>query len=181
MSSSTSGNNEFRCNECGITFTTVQDKEEHMKLEHRESKGPAGVKWAYNAQSTQGQGPTHTSSSFPYGKNCVTSSRGVQTSCLLFLAPQMPLVLSSAGSESFTHDQKWTHTTYVGTDWPTWSGLCQYMKYCIAVIILYFLSEKQLTLSGCTKVGSKYPFFYANITSPCYPIISAIKLLFSNK
>ncbi len=46
MSSSTAGsnNNELRCNECGITFTTVQDKEEHMKLEHKESKGPAGVK-----------------------------------------------------------------------------------------------------------------------------------------
>jgi hypothetical protein len=46
MSSSTAGNtnNELRCNECGITFTTVQDKEEHMKLEHKESKDPAGVK-----------------------------------------------------------------------------------------------------------------------------------------
>jgi hypothetical protein len=43
-SSSTAGNNELRCNECGIAFTTVQDKEEHMKLEHKESKGPAGVK-----------------------------------------------------------------------------------------------------------------------------------------
>lgn len=71
MSSSTSGNNEFRCNKCGITFTTVQDKEEHMKLEHRESKGPAGVKWAYNAQSNQWQEPTHTSSSWvsPMEKN----------------------------------------------------------------------------------------------------------------
>jgi tRNA(Ile2) C34 agmatinyltransferase TiaS len=44
MSSSTAGNNELRCNKCGITFTTVQDKEEHMKLEHKESKDPAGVK-----------------------------------------------------------------------------------------------------------------------------------------
>ena len=44
MSSSTAGNNELICNECGITFTTVQDKEEHMKLEHKESKDPAGVK-----------------------------------------------------------------------------------------------------------------------------------------
>ena len=43
-SSSTADNNELRCNECGITFTTVQDKEEHMKLEHKESKGPTGVK-----------------------------------------------------------------------------------------------------------------------------------------
>ena len=149
MSSSTSGNNEFRCNECGITFTTVQDKEEHMKLEHRESKGPAGVKWAYNAQINQRQEPTHTSSSFPNRKNYVASSI-VQASCLLFLAPQTPLVLSSAWSENFTHDQKWTHTTYVGTDWPAWSGLCQYMKYCIAVIPLYFLSEEQLTHSGWT-------------------------------
>lgn len=151
MSSSTSGNNEFRCNECGITFTTVQDKEEHMKLEHRESKGPAGVKWAYNAQSNQGQEPTHTSSSWvsPMEKDCVTSIR-VQASCLLFLAPQTPLVLSSTWSESFTHDQKWTHITYVGTDWPAWSGLCQYMKYFIAAITLYFLSEEQLKHSGCT-------------------------------
>jgi hypothetical protein len=44
MSSSTTDTNELRCNECGITFTTVQDKEQHMKLEHKESKGPAGVK-----------------------------------------------------------------------------------------------------------------------------------------
>jgi hypothetical protein len=29
--------------ECGITFTTLQDKEEHMKLEHKEGKGPTGV------------------------------------------------------------------------------------------------------------------------------------------
>ena len=43
-SSSTADNSELRCNECGITFTTVQDKEEHMKLEHKENKGPAGVK-----------------------------------------------------------------------------------------------------------------------------------------
>jgi hypothetical protein len=44
MSSSTEGNNELRCNECGITFTTVQDKEQHTKLEHKESKDPTGVK-----------------------------------------------------------------------------------------------------------------------------------------
>jgi hypothetical protein len=31
------------CEHCGITFTTQQDKEEHMKLEHKEGKGPAGV------------------------------------------------------------------------------------------------------------------------------------------
>ena len=44
MSSATAGNNELKCGECGITFTTIQDKEQHMKLEHKESKGPAGVK-----------------------------------------------------------------------------------------------------------------------------------------
>ena len=44
MSSSSSGNNELRCDECGITFTTAQDKEQHMKLEHKESKDPTGVK-----------------------------------------------------------------------------------------------------------------------------------------
>lgn len=36
--------NELKCDECGITFTTMQDKEEHMKLEHEESKGPTGVR-----------------------------------------------------------------------------------------------------------------------------------------
>ena len=34
---------EIKCDECGITFTTLQDKEEHMKLEHKEGKGPTGV------------------------------------------------------------------------------------------------------------------------------------------
>jgi hypothetical protein len=33
----------IRCDQCGITFTTQQDKEEHMKLEHEEGKGPTGV------------------------------------------------------------------------------------------------------------------------------------------
>lgn len=44
MSSGARSNNELKCEECGITFTTVQDKEEHMKLEHEESKGPSGVR-----------------------------------------------------------------------------------------------------------------------------------------
>jgi hypothetical protein len=26
------------CEQCGITFTTRQDKEEHIKLEHKERK-----------------------------------------------------------------------------------------------------------------------------------------------
>jgi hypothetical protein len=34
---------ELVCNQCGITFTTKQDKEEHMKLEHKEGKRPTGV------------------------------------------------------------------------------------------------------------------------------------------
>jgi hypothetical protein len=33
----------IKCDQCGITFTTLQDKEEHMKLEHKEGKGPTGV------------------------------------------------------------------------------------------------------------------------------------------
>jgi hypothetical protein len=37
------GSAEIRCDKCGITFTTLQDKEEHMKLEHKEGKGPTGV------------------------------------------------------------------------------------------------------------------------------------------
>ncbi len=44
MSSSTTSNNELKCEECGITFTTIQDKEEHVKLEHEESKRPSGVR-----------------------------------------------------------------------------------------------------------------------------------------
>jgi hypothetical protein len=35
--------NGIRCDQCGITFTTQQDKEEHMKLEHEEGKRPTGV------------------------------------------------------------------------------------------------------------------------------------------
>ena len=34
---------EIICDQRGITFTTQQDKEEHVKLEHKEGKGPTGV------------------------------------------------------------------------------------------------------------------------------------------
>jgi hypothetical protein len=34
---------EIRCDQCGIAFMTVQDKEEHMKLEHKEHQRPTGV------------------------------------------------------------------------------------------------------------------------------------------
>jgi hypothetical protein len=34
---------EVVCEQCGITFTTQQDKEEHIKLEHKEGKRPTGV------------------------------------------------------------------------------------------------------------------------------------------
>ena len=34
---------DARCEVCGMTFTTHQDKEEHKKLEHKEHKGPSGV------------------------------------------------------------------------------------------------------------------------------------------
>jgi hypothetical protein len=37
------GSAEVRCDKCGITFTTLQDKDEHLKLEHKEGKGPTGV------------------------------------------------------------------------------------------------------------------------------------------
>ena len=43
MSSSSSPNEAIKCERCGITFMTLQDKEEHMKLEHKEGKGPTGV------------------------------------------------------------------------------------------------------------------------------------------
>jgi hypothetical protein len=34
---------EVMCDQCGIIFTTQQDKEELMKLEHKEGKGSTGV------------------------------------------------------------------------------------------------------------------------------------------
>jgi hypothetical protein len=42
-SSSSSSKGDIKCEQCGVTFTTQQDKEEHMKLEHKEGKGPTGV------------------------------------------------------------------------------------------------------------------------------------------
>ena len=33
----------IKCDLCGITFTTEQDKEQHMKLEHKEHQPPTGV------------------------------------------------------------------------------------------------------------------------------------------
>lgn len=33
---------DFTCNQCGITFDNVDDKEEHIKLEHDEHKLPTG-------------------------------------------------------------------------------------------------------------------------------------------
>ena len=32
-----------KCQVCGITFTTQQDKEQHDKLEHKEHQKPTGV------------------------------------------------------------------------------------------------------------------------------------------
>jgi hypothetical protein len=31
------------CEQCGIIFTTQQEKEEHKKLEHKEGQEPTGV------------------------------------------------------------------------------------------------------------------------------------------
>jgi hypothetical protein len=41
MSDETSS--EIKCDQCGVSFTTLQGKEEHVKLEHKEGKGPTGV------------------------------------------------------------------------------------------------------------------------------------------
>jgi hypothetical protein len=168
MSSSTSGNNEFRCNECGITFTTVQDKEEHMKLEHRESKGPAGVKWAYNAQSIQGYEPAHTSSSFPDGKNCLTATR-VQASCLLFLAP--------SNSSCFVISREWE--CYSRSEMDA-HNLCRRwltrLIRSLPVDEIFHCSYQDPTF--CRRRSSLHT---AAAPSPRYPIISAVRLLFLNK
>ena len=44
-SKNNSGNSSsnIKCDQFGITFTTEQDKEEHMKLEHKEHQRPTGV------------------------------------------------------------------------------------------------------------------------------------------
>jgi hypothetical protein len=42
MSNETSSTG-IKCDQCGTTFNTQQDKEEHKKLEHNEGKKPTGV------------------------------------------------------------------------------------------------------------------------------------------
>ncbi len=43
VSSSSLSKGVIKCEQCGITFTNLQDNEEHMKLEHKEGKRPTGV------------------------------------------------------------------------------------------------------------------------------------------
>jgi len=43
MTQETSGDANLRCHICGITFTTQQEKEQHMKLEHQNKEDPTGV------------------------------------------------------------------------------------------------------------------------------------------
>jgi hypothetical protein len=38
-----SNEKEMKCDLCGIIFSTQQDKEEHMKLEHEKGQQPTGV------------------------------------------------------------------------------------------------------------------------------------------
>ena len=38
-----SSSGTIKCDVCGITFTTEQDKEQHKKLEHKEHQKPTGV------------------------------------------------------------------------------------------------------------------------------------------
>jgi hypothetical protein len=38
-----SSSDAIRCEECGLTFETSQEKEEHIKLEHKERQRPSGV------------------------------------------------------------------------------------------------------------------------------------------
>ncbi|MGH9975122.1 MAG: hypothetical protein ACRD8Z_04715 [Nitrososphaeraceae archaeon] len=42
MSTSTSSS-RYTCEICGITFNTINEKEEHIKLEHEEHHPPTGV------------------------------------------------------------------------------------------------------------------------------------------
>jgi hypothetical protein len=44
MSDNDNARSSLKCEQCGVTFTTAQDKEEHMKLEHKEKKHPTGVR-----------------------------------------------------------------------------------------------------------------------------------------
>jgi hypothetical protein len=41
--SSENSSTDLTCEQCGIIFTTQQDKEEHKKLEHTEGQEPTGV------------------------------------------------------------------------------------------------------------------------------------------
>jgi hypothetical protein len=34
---------EVKCELCGVAFATLQEKEEHKKLEHKEHREPSGV------------------------------------------------------------------------------------------------------------------------------------------
>jgi hypothetical protein len=43
MSSGESPTAQVKCDLCGLTFATAQEKEEHMKLEHKEHQRPTGV------------------------------------------------------------------------------------------------------------------------------------------
>ena len=38
-----SNNNPLKCDFCNMVFTTPQEKEQHIKLEHKKEQEPAGV------------------------------------------------------------------------------------------------------------------------------------------
>ena len=42
-SSSGTKSSDLTCEHCGIKFSTLDEKEEHIKLEHTEHKRPSGV------------------------------------------------------------------------------------------------------------------------------------------
>lgn len=42
-SSSGTKSSNYTCEHCGINFDSLDEKEEHVKLEHTEHKGPSGV------------------------------------------------------------------------------------------------------------------------------------------
>jgi hypothetical protein len=41
--STPTANKDVKCELCGMTFASHQEKEEHKKLEHKEHRGPSGV------------------------------------------------------------------------------------------------------------------------------------------
>jgi hypothetical protein len=43
LMSTKSSSNTVSCEICGLTFNTVSEKEEHVKLEHKEHQPPSGV------------------------------------------------------------------------------------------------------------------------------------------